>query len=168
MKQKNSGLIIVLVILLLLVIGLSGYLFYDKIINNNYSSENNNSNIENENSNVQLSDIYGTFAFHNSYFSLEGINDDYEQGHWETDYLFLLLKDDGSAYIEGSGYIENLSTEKANYILKNNRVILTFSNIEMTERFGNTVSFEIVNGNTLKLIDDIGNVISAGVILNRQ
>ena len=49
-KQKNKVLIVLVIVLLFVILGLGGYIVYDKVLNKN-QIENNNSNTQNYNGN---------------------------------------------------------------------------------------------------------------------
>ena len=50
MEKKNTGLIVLVVVLSLLVVGLGGYIVYDKILNNGVSDNENADNIKDDDS----------------------------------------------------------------------------------------------------------------------
>ena len=50
MEKKNTGLIVLVVVLSLLVVGLGGYIVYDKILNNGVSDNGNADNIKDDDS----------------------------------------------------------------------------------------------------------------------
>ena len=50
MEKKNTGLIVLVVVLSLLVVGLGGYIVYDKILNNDVSDNGNADNIKDDDS----------------------------------------------------------------------------------------------------------------------
>ena len=52
MNQENNGLIVLVVILCLMVLGLGGYIAYDKVLNNNSTKQNDNTQSSTANNNV--------------------------------------------------------------------------------------------------------------------
>lgn len=57
MEKKNTGLIVLVIILFLLVIGLGGFIVYDKILNNNDNNTNNEVNNNNEANDDNLNSV---------------------------------------------------------------------------------------------------------------
>ncbi len=56
MEKKNTGLIIFVIILILLVVGLGGFIVYDKVLSTNDTSNTNNTNKENNNTKLLTND----------------------------------------------------------------------------------------------------------------
>lgn len=61
MEKKNTGLIVLIIILSLLVVGLGGFIVYDKVLSNNEVENNNNNNVvdDTNNSNKDLINSIG-------------------------------------------------------------------------------------------------------------
>ena len=51
MEKKNTGLIVLVIILSLLVVGLGGFIVYDKVLSNNEVENNDNNEINNDENN---------------------------------------------------------------------------------------------------------------------
>lgn len=80
MKNKNMGLIIAIVILCLLVVGLGGYIIYDKISGSNNISDNNVNENDDANSNQNTTKKYNVgdeITFNNEKWNVIKEYDDY-------------------------------------------------------------------------------------------
>ena len=63
MEKKNTGLIVLVVVLSLLVVGLGGYIVYDKILNNGISDNGNADNIKDDDSHTYNFSIMEGYYF---------------------------------------------------------------------------------------------------------
>jgi hypothetical protein len=79
MEKKNTGLIVLVIVLSLLVVGLGGFIVYDKVLSNNevennYNSSNNDSNVSSENDGVlwindeSVKELYNMVVFYDGYY----------------------------------------------------------------------------------------------------
>lgn len=115
MENKNSKVLII--ILTILVIGLSGFIVYDKVLEEETNiADNNNENTEEEQ--YTFSDFSGT-VFQNN----DGSGNNY-----------LILWDNGTYSYEGSlgNYIVEGKIIKLNYIFENNQKVTEEKSIELT------------------------------------
>lgn len=68
MEKKNTGLIVLIVVLSIAVLGLGGFIIYDKVLNNDSKNNSNEINKEdNENKNENNKDI----TFNHTTFSVD-------------------------------------------------------------------------------------------------
>ncbi len=82
MEKKNTGLIVLVIILFILVLGLGGFIVYDKCLNkkNNEIVDNKNNNTNNDNSAIknnlikrqQLQWVYGAGQYSRVYVDVDG------------------------------------------------------------------------------------------------
>ena len=76
-KSKNNGLILLVIVLFVLVLGLGGYIVYDKVLNNKETpSENTANNIDNANDNPSS---VGLFPIENGYSEISLTNEEKER-----------------------------------------------------------------------------------------
>ena len=98
MEKKNTGMKVAIVILSILVVGLLGYVLYDKVLNtddifvndNNYNQNNNDNNSDKTSSNNTinfLEQIEGVWGYSNYILSFRKDNNEYfyDQGEMGTD-----------------------------------------------------------------------------------
>lgn len=153
--MKKNVLIIVLTVLLL---GVSGYLIYDKVMNNNVENNeiiNNNDN-NNETINNNQNNSYKLFVdnFKNNY-----------------------LKFDSNNYISQFVVSEFLSSDYKVYMDENKNLYIKYSDKNLNDKYGNyliannVLYFNIIStgqggGNTLFFINQDGTVGSASIEYN--
>ncbi len=175
MEKKNRGKIIIIVVLVLAILGLGGYIVYDKKNNENKITEyknqindlekqvkdlkkqikeykENSEKVESPKTNdeITLKDLYGTYKWEKSYTN--------EYGSKLNLQIQLVLNPDGSAtYDAGSGY--EAEQTKGSYIFKDGKIIYTreYYNQDngINDSYTNpdkTVTFTVVDKNTLQNI----------------
>jgi len=171
MEEKSKGKTIVIVVLALAVLGLGGYIIYDKVVNKEneimeYKNQINDlekqvkdlKNKENAekvespkaNDEITLKDLYGTYKWWKSYTN--------EYGSKINLQVQLVLNPDGSAtYDAGSGY--EVEQTKGSYIFKDGKIIYTreYYNQDngINDSYTNpdkTVTFTVIDKNTLQSI----------------
>lgn len=133
MEKKNTGMKITIVILCLLVVGLTGYIVYDKVLSKD--------NIEsNQDSNVMDMDTYSFSDFNGAVF--QGKIDKTKFGY---DYLKLYKNGTYSYRRDSDFYIGNYTIEenimKLNIIFENDIVVSE----EKTIQLEINASFELVD-----------------------
>lgn len=93
MEKKNTMMKVAIVILSLLVVGLSGYMVYDKILNKNENTVNHNSNNQDDNDKTSsnntisfLEKIEGVWGYSNYILRVRNDNNEYfyAQGQYGT------------------------------------------------------------------------------------
>lgn len=90
MEKKNTGMKVAIVILCLLVVGLTGYIVYDKVLNDNNKSSNNGNVINNnsEDNTVKfLEQVEGVWGYNYYFIKINKENNEYfyTQGQYGTD-----------------------------------------------------------------------------------
>ena len=126
-SNSKKGLIVLVVILSLLVVGLSSYLIYDKVLNddNNKNNEIINDNIEEETIEIHIVSVSDTLLRFVGKYHYEYVYKNHENiGDGCRDYANLELKNDGTyTYSYGGtcagGYVAN-----GNYSIGKNKIYL--------------------------------------------
>ncbi len=148
-QKNNSGLIALVIVLFLLVLGLGGYIIYDKVLSTkethieDNSTNDDKSNQEINQKNITLANLYGTYKYDYEY-----TNDYGNKVHLE---LELSLNSDGTAtYLESDGYVADKT--RGTYTYENNKIIYTrqyhvASNIDSA----NSVDTEYTDGNPTEI-----------------
>ena len=68
MEKKNTGLIVLVIILSLLVVGLGGFIVYDKVLSNNEVENNDNTDLNDDiNSDVENNDNINNYTEQENY-----------------------------------------------------------------------------------------------------
>lgn len=164
MEQKNTGLIICIVILSLLVVGLGGFIIYDKVLNNKNIEKNQNNNEVVNNQNQENSS-----------------NNSYELFSKKLKSQFSKYDDNNLNYMHVNSDIVEDGYEV--YLTKNQSLFVRYFNSRLNAKLGeykiadNVLSFNVVaagqgGGNTLFFINEDGTVGSAdteyGIETNNQ
>lgn len=142
MERKNNSLLITIVILSLIVIGLSGYIIYDKVINkeneeinnleknptnqNNTDSENLETNLNNNENNKNIENDLEKNEYHTLNGKYEIVKDTYKGEKGEDGYVgeTYYFNDNGLFHYDNStfaywGYY-------GNYLIENNKIKLNY------------------------------------------
>ena len=109
---------IFIIILAILVLGLGGYLVYDKVLDKNVKEEVKEESVkqEEENKEITLESLYGTYTWEKKHITDSGNELDLK--------IKLVLNSDGSAtYNASNGYEEEAT--KGSFIYENGKVIYT-------------------------------------------
>lgn len=164
MEHKNTGLIILVVILSLLVVGLGGFVIYDKVLTDNTfeNNDNNNEVVNKQDKETNSNNSYELFSKNlKSQFSKYDDNN--------QNYLYV------NTDVVQEGYEV--------YLTKNQTLFVKYFNKELNNKYGeykiadNVLSFNVVSvgqggGNMLYFINEDGTVGSAateyGIGTNNQ
>ena len=141
---------IFIIILAILVLGLGGYLVYDKVIDKDVKEEvkEESGKQEEENKEITLDDLYGTYTWEKSYGS--GTNMKYK--------VTLVLNSDGTAAHDASTGLEHEAT-RGSYVYKDGKIIYTreYFNYYQNDNDGvyedeehKTETFIVIDKNTLQ------------------
>ena len=148
-QKNNNGLIALVIVLFLLVLGLGGYIVYDKILTNKETPvENNVTNVDESNqeinqNNISLANLYGTYKYDYEYTNSYG-----NKVHLK---LELTLNSDGTAiYSESDGYAADKT--RGTYTYENNKITYTrqyhvASNVDVA----NSTDTEYTDGNPTEI-----------------
>ena len=139
MQNKNTGLLVLVVVLLLVVIGLSGYIIYDKTItkNSNQNTPENNSIISNsyELYTENLKNELKKYDSNNQNYQFIS-NDIIEEGYE------VYLDEKGSLYVQY--FNDELNNKYGKYKIADK--VLCFSVINVGQDIGNMIYFINENG----------------------
>lgn len=138
MEKKNTGLIVLVIILSLMVVGLSSFVIYDKVLSDNEQKEENKNNLDSDTTkeNISTEEIKEIFKFVYDYIELpevycgedeiiSDVNDEMHMYHLSKEYstyneLINDLKKYMSIDVISKGTFA--STDKSNYVEKNGKL----------------------------------------------
>lgn len=125
MKKKNTVLIVLIIILFLMVVGLGGFIVYDKVLSNNKLENNNNINDNNEIGEINNSDfVEETKEFNLTTFNAEKLSTDIPYA------VDVVVKVYEETIDEKKYYVRLLKSGKINITQDYFDVTTTISNIE--------------------------------------
>lgn len=134
MEKKNIGMKVAIIILSLLVVGLTGYVVYDKVLSDNdtnITDENNNTNNDNNQSDNEDNQPVDCNVNSNLKINVDelhkigGMADFYFIKRVYTDDSSFNLSTDGRVYISFDNYISNISNAVDIQLFSNTLYILT-------------------------------------------